>query len=295
MSMQLAGPIGVKGRSFKPQVWGQTMLFPLEDELQRVMEATFQRGIQINEDHSNDNPKVSGFIHDWTRYAHDKDFRSNAQRVLSAFKSSLAPYIDGLELHELCEVPGLLGPALMGFEAQQGDVKYSLLFRISDKSTYLIVSPELEYRLPKSSAIRPALDGHYPYPAYNRIINHIFRGKELEGEHNRNVDVKPWGYQFHLKPVLVEDIPDAAAELSDAAGELEDQSEVVHQAASLLSFAIDGERSSRELEKKLANSPTVTFEHRRSAEVRIRIYREARELLDKVKIRETPTLDRYFA
>lgn len=289
--MQLAGPISVDGQSFEPQVQGQTALFPLEDELQRVMEATFQRAVQINRERPRDLP-ITGFIHDWARYEQDDDFRINAQRILSSFKSTLAPYIGGLELHELGGAPGLLGPALMRYEAQQGDVKYSLIFRISDKSMYLIASPTLECTLPESSVIRPTLTGIDSNQVYERILDYVFRHNELDGQQDRDITVKPWGYEFALKPVLVGDIPSAAAELYGAAREVEDQSEVVHQAASLLSFAIVGGREARNLEKKLADSPAVTFEHRILAEERI--YQEARKLLDTVKIRETPTLDRYF-
>src|SRR3989338_5560483 len=123
MSMQLAQPIRVEGQSFEPRVVGQTTLFPLQDELQKVMEETFQRAVEINGIPAN-KYKVSGFIHDWIRYEHDDDFRSNAHKILSTFKSTLAPYIDGLELHEL--IGGShLGPALMRYEAQHKDVKYS--------------------------------------------------------------------------------------------------------------------------------------------------------------------------
>lgn len=255
-----------------------------------LMEVTFQRAVQISRE--NADHIVTGFIYDWARDKHDKDFRNNAKRVLSEFKSTLAPYIHGLELHELGAVPGLVGPALMRYQTQVGDVEYSLIFRISEKSRYLIVSPGLECTLPRSSAIRPALTGGDLYHVYGRILDYVFRRKELDGQQDRDITVKPGGYQFNLKPVLVGDIPSAAAELSGAAREVEDQSEVVHQAASLLSFALEGGRSSRKLEKKLAGTPALAFEHRRLAEERL--YREAKELLGTVKIRETPTLERYF-
>ena len=289
MSMQLAEPISVEGQSFEPRVVGQTTLFPLEDQLQRIMETTFQRGVEINRTPSN-RDTVTGFIHDWTKYDSDRDFKSNAERVLSAFKSTLAPYIDGLELNELSG--GFhLGPALMRYEAQHGDVKYSLLFRISDKSTYLIVSPELECTLPESSAIRQTLTGTYPNRVYERVLDYIFRRKELDREHVRNVDVKPWGYEFALKPVLVGDIRSAATELSDAAKILEDQSEVVHQAAALIAFAREGAKKVRELEEKLSGHRIVR--HTRELHEN-KMYAEAKGLLDQVQIGETPTMNRYF-
>lgn len=289
MTMQLGEPISIEGKSFEPRIVGQTTLFPLEDELQELMETTFQRAIQINKTSSftykgNAQYKVTGFIHEWTKYEHDEYFRGNATKLLSAFKSRLAPYIEGLELNALTALSN------MRYEAQHGDVKYRLVFRISDKSTYLIASPALECTLPKSSAIRPALEMGFA-SVYERILDYVFNGKKLDRDCVEHVQVKPWGYEFALKPVLVGDIPSVAAELSDAAKEMEAHSEKIHQAASLISLANEGGKMSRRLEKKLDDNPAVA-EPRRLAEERI--YREARALLDTVEIGETPTLNKYF-
>ena len=289
MTMQLAQPIRAAGRSFEPRIVGQTTLFPLEDDLQSQMEKLYRRAVQKNETIGARNT-ITGFIHDWVKDKNDRKFRDNAEQVLATFTTTLRPYIDGLELHELGGNPHL-GPALMRYEAHHGNVTYSLTFRISDHSTYLIASPELECTLPDSSAIKPALDGMDPNHVYERILDYVFRGKELDRDYAEYVEVKPWGYEFALKPVLVGDIPKAAAELSEAAKKLEDKSEAIHQAASLISFASEGVERSRKLEEKLMNNPAIAQPRRLAEE---RMYTEARKLLDEVKIEKTPTLNKYF-
>lgn len=281
MTLQLIDPISIEGRDFEPRIVGQTTLFPLNDELQRVMETTFERAVQ---------QRKTGHIYDWTRSS-DEMLRINAQRVLDAFTSTLAPYIGGLPLKEGCGTPGIFPPPLMRYEAQYKEVIYSISFMISDKSKYLITSPELEYRLHDSSRIKPALEGTDSNRVYERILDYVFRRKELEREIVKNVEVKPWGYGFALKPVLVDDIPCAARELCDAAKRIEDQSEVIHQTALLLSFAQEGGKRSRKLEERVGDNPRIVEPQRRMEQV---IYRNARLLLDTVPMIETPTLNKYF-
>src|SRR3989344_747282 len=136
MSMRLAEPINSDGRPFEPRIVGQTTLFPLEDELQKLMEETYQRAIEINKGLSLHRPGITGFIKDWAKYEPDTEFRDNAQKILAIFKETLNPFIEGLKIHESIGIPFMTGPELMGYEAQyNGGVKYTLTFRISDKST----------------------------------------------------------------------------------------------------------------------------------------------------------------
>ncbi len=258
--------------------------------LQGLVEATHRRAIQINCSGSDRDKKVSGFIHDWVRYEYDENFKNNANRILSVFESALAPYIEGLKSQEFGGSL-VIGPALMGYVAQEGNVKYSLIFRISDRSTYLIASPELECTLPESSAIRPALSGIDPSHTYEKILDYIFRRKEVDRKDVENVEVGPGKYLFALKPVLAGDIPGAAAEMSEAAKKLDGYSEVVHQAAALISFAGEGSEKVRELEERLGVHQLAT--HTRELH-QDRLYAQAKKSLNQVKIGGTPILNRYF-
>lgn len=286
--MRLAEPVTINRHSFEPRVVGQTTLFPLEEELQQLMEATWQRGLHINRGASI-NDCVTGFIHDWVRYKHDDEFRGNADKVLSAFKFALAPYIDGLDLHEIGGFHP--GPALMSYEAHHENVRYSVVFRISNASTYLIASPGLECILPASSTIKPALKFLDSDKVYERILGYVFRQKELDQEYVPHVDVHSAGYQFALKPVLVRDIPALSKEFSEAAERLERYSEAIHQAAFLISLARAGQDSIRGLEEKLAESSTLFTGPMKARQEKI--YQDARELLDQVQIGNTEMLSKY--
>ncbi len=274
--MPLGQRVSAEGIPFKPRFSGQTTVFPLEGELQKSM--AFLYGGAVRESRV-------GYIHEWLEDP-NQQFRDTARQVLAQFKETLNPFIDGLKLKELCGPPPF-GPALMSYTVNHGTVQYRLTFRISYDSAYLIASPNLTCTVPERSRIKPALQALDPNRVYERILNYLFRRKELEKNGVLNVDIVPWGYELYLQPVPVNDIPEISNEFTDVARGLEEYSSVIHQAASLLSLLRAGRKAVSELEAKTDVSlPRVKFEEEG--------YHRIRELLDTVHIPDTPTLNQYF-
>jgi hypothetical protein len=294
MVFQLGEPINSQGERFEPRIVGQTTLFPLESQLRDSMEELYQRAVERNK--TPGEKKISGYIHSWAEDKVDEDFKTISERVLAVFKDTIRPYIAGLKVKE--QSGGFhFGPALMGYEKELENVRYRLIFRVSLDSRYLIVSPSLAYKLKDGSKIQPAIQNWDLERSYERILDYLFRNIHVEQGDVRNVEAKSWALEYSLKPILSEELPEAAAEFSKGCDSLENHAETVHQAAALILYTRKGRKAVAELEKRLVGRQGVDEEFRLSAAIEAGkkgVTWRAVKILDQIPFPETPTLDKYF-